>query len=161
MGSSRFDFALAHALARVGLGLNIAGHGFSRIGNVPGFARGIAKMFDRSLLPPDLVFWVSHIIPPAELIIGVFILLGFFLRPSLILGLCTLFLLTLGTTIVQDWEAASTQLVYIAFFSGLLATVSVSRFTLDRWLLPMILHSAPDNSISSEESNPTQGNRVA
>ena len=45
------DIEIAHALARLALGLNILAHGLARIGNIPGFAASIEKMFAATWLP--------------------------------------------------------------------------------------------------------------
>jgi hypothetical protein len=40
-----FDTPLAHALARITLGLNIAMHGYGRLPNLVGFTNGMVKQF--------------------------------------------------------------------------------------------------------------------
>jgi hypothetical protein len=51
---ARFDAALAHGLARVALGLNIAMHGYGRLPNLAGFANGMVKQFAATFLPGPL-----------------------------------------------------------------------------------------------------------
>jgi len=40
-------------------------------------------------------------------------------------------LLIFGSALIQQWEIASVQMIYVAFYSGLLATVRYDRFSLD------------------------------
>jgi hypothetical protein len=51
-----FDAALAHGLARVALGLNIAIHGYSRLPHLVGFASLMVKQFAATFLPSPLVY---------------------------------------------------------------------------------------------------------
>ena len=128
---SRDDLSLAHALARLALGINLLGHGIVRIGNIPGFAAGMEKMFEKSWLPGAVVSFLGHIIPPLELIFGIVLIAGWYLRPALIGGTLFMCLLTFGATQIQDWTIASEQMIYVAFFTGLLATANWDRYSLD------------------------------
>jgi hypothetical protein len=49
------DFAWAHGLARLGLGTNIAVHGYSRLPNLAGFASHLTEQFAQSIVPASLV----------------------------------------------------------------------------------------------------------
>ncbi len=40
-------------------------------------------------------------------------------------------LLIFGSTLIQQWEIASVQMIYIAFYLGLLATIRYDRFSLE------------------------------
>jgi thiosulfate dehydrogenase (quinone) large subunit len=125
------DLSLAHALARHALGINLLGHGITRIGNIPGFAATMQKMFERTWLPGPLVTLVGDIIPPLELIFGIVLTAGWYLRPALIGGILFMSLLTFGATQIQNWTVASEQMIYVAFFAALLATANWDRYSLD------------------------------
>jgi uncharacterized membrane protein YphA (DoxX/SURF4 family) len=43
--------SIAHALLRIGLGLDFVGHGLARIGQLPAFAQSMTAMFAKSFLP--------------------------------------------------------------------------------------------------------------
>jgi hypothetical protein len=51
-----FDAALAHGLARLALGLNIAIHGYSRLPHLVEFADLMVKQFAGTFLPSALVY---------------------------------------------------------------------------------------------------------
>jgi thiosulfate dehydrogenase [quinone] large subunit len=125
------DLAVAHALARIALGINLLGHGITRIGNIPGFASGLVKTFEQTWLPGPLVTLVGDIIPPLELVFGIVLIAGWYLRPALIGGTLYMCLLTFGATQIQNWTVASEQMIYVAFFVALLATASWDRYSLD------------------------------
>ena len=83
---AEFDAALAHGLARVALGLNIAMHGYSRLPNLAGFANGMVKQFAATFLPGPLVYTTGCAIAIGEAIIGTLLFLGLFCRPVLVIG---------------------------------------------------------------------------
>jgi thiosulfate dehydrogenase (quinone) large subunit len=127
------DLSLAHALARLGLGINIATHGLARIGDISGFAASMEKMFAASWLPSVAVRAMAYCIPPFELTIGILLILGLFLRPVLVVGILFLYLLTFGSTLIQQWDVAGLQLIYIALYSVLLGTAGFDRFSVEAW----------------------------
>jgi thiosulfate dehydrogenase [quinone] large subunit len=125
------DLSLAHALARLALGINLLGHGIARIGNIPELAAAMQKMFEKTWLPGPVVTLVGDIIPPLELIFGIVLIAGWYLRPALIGGTLYMCLLTFGATQIQNWTVASEQMIYVAFFAVLLATANWDRYSLD------------------------------
>jgi thiosulfate dehydrogenase [quinone] large subunit len=128
---ARFDAALAHGLARVALGLNIAIHGYTRLPNLAGFANGMVKQFAATFLPGPLVYVTGFGIAIGEAVIGTLLFFGLLCRPVLVFGTLLMLLLIFGSALIQQWEIASVQMIYVAFYSGLLATVRYDRFSLD------------------------------
>jgi thiosulfate dehydrogenase [quinone] large subunit len=126
------DIGLAHGLARLALGLNILAHGLSRIGDIPGFAASIEKMFAATWLPAAAVAITAYSIPPIELTVGVLLVLGLFLRPALVIGALLLCQLTFGSALTQQWDIAGIQLVYVAIYTVLLATSGFNQYSIDR-----------------------------
>lgn len=127
----RSDFVIAYVLARVGFGINLFAHGLSRIGAIPAFAESLRDMFFKTWLPQPLVAAAGFSIPPIELTIGTLIMLGLLLRPALAIGMLLMWLLTFGTCLLQQWSVASEQLIYMAFYAGLIAYARFNRFSLD------------------------------
>jgi thiosulfate dehydrogenase [quinone] large subunit len=126
-----FDAALAHGLARLALGLNIAMHGYSRLPNLAGFANGMVKQFAATFFPSPLVYFTGFTIAIGEAVIGTLLFLGLLLRPALVTGTLLMLLLIFGSTLIQQWDAVSVQMIDVAFYIGLLATVRHDRFSLD------------------------------
>jgi thiosulfate dehydrogenase (quinone) large subunit len=126
-----FDAALAHGLARVALGLNIAIHGYSRLPHLVGFASLMVKQFAATFLPSPLVYITGLGIAIGEAGIGTLLIFGLLLRPTLVVGTLLMLLLIFGSTLIQEYQALSTQMVAVAFYIGLLATVRHDRFSLD------------------------------
>jgi thiosulfate dehydrogenase [quinone] large subunit len=127
-----FDAALSHCLARLALGLNIAVHGYSRLPNLVAFANGMVKQFSATFLPSPLVYITGFGIAIGEGVLGTLLVFGLLLRPALVLGTLLMLLLIFGSALIQQWEIVSVQMIYVAFYVGLLATVRFDRFSLDR-----------------------------
>ncbi|MFP2962644.1 MauE/DoxX family redox-associated membrane protein [Myxococcus sp. 1LA] len=124
---------LAFGLARIGLGLNIALHGLVRLPNLSGFAAGMRDSFGQSPLPPSLVYATSLAIPVAEALVGVLLLVGIRVRDLLVAGTLLMLLLIGGACSAQNWNAASIQMIYLAFYVVLLATVHLDHLSIDAW----------------------------
>jgi len=135
---SGHDAALAHGLARVGLGINIAMHGYTRLPGVAGFANNLVKQFASTLLPGPVVYITGYGIAIGEAALGTLLFFGVFVRPALSIGALLMLLLLFGSTLIQQWEVASIQMIYIAFYAALLATASYDRFSVDRLLRKQI-----------------------
>ncbi len=127
------DFSLAHLLARLALGLNIAMHGITRIPRFSDFKGYLAKEFAESPLPPALVNASAAGIVAAETVIGILILAGLFLRQALVAGAVLMLVLLFGVCLIWNWSAAGSQMVYVAFFAVLLATLGHDRWSVDAW----------------------------
>jgi len=123
--------SIAHALLRIGLGLDFVGHGLARIGQLPAFAQSMTGMFAKSFLPPPIVGASAYAIPPVELVVGIAILLGLFLRPALILAGIEMWVLLFGTCLIQQWDIAGIQLIYLLLLSLLLATLQNDGLSID------------------------------
>jgi thiosulfate dehydrogenase (quinone) large subunit len=133
--STESDYALAYALLRATLGVNIAMHGISRIlAGVGGFAAGLEKQFAATPLPHIAVAAFAHALPWAEGIIGLLILFGFATRYALIAGALLIIVLTFGTNLHQDWQVAGLQLIYAIAYALLIAFQRYNVFSVDRSL---------------------------
>jgi thiosulfate dehydrogenase (quinone) large subunit len=124
---------LAHALARIGLGLNIAFHGLFRLPRLTAFAAGMRDSFDKSPLPPSWVYAVSLAIPIAEAVVGLVLLVGWEVRRVLVAGTLLMMLLIGGACSAQNWNAASIQMTYLAFYGVLIATAHHDHLSVDAW----------------------------
>ncbi|HWE06350.1 MAG TPA: DoxX family protein [Rhizomicrobium sp.] len=123
----------AHALGRICLGVNIFLHGLVRIPSFPQFADHLQHQFQKSFLPPPAVLASAYFIVAAETLVGFLVLIGLGTRPALIAGTLVMLFLQIGSALIQDWSIAGQQLVYIAFYVGLLATVQYDYLSIDSW----------------------------
>ena len=144
------DRQLAYLLLRAILGLNIAIHGISRILAGPSnFASSLLPEFQKTILPAWSAYQFGLVLPFAEAILGSLLLIGLMTRVSLAGRSLLMIALTFGTCLRQDWNTASTQLIYGALYAALHAFRSQNHFSLDS-----VLFSRRDPSFNHLSSPP-------
>ncbi|MCX3264752.1 DoxX family protein [Pedobacter agri] len=122
----------AYLISRLAIGLSFFGHGLVRLPKLAGFSNWMVSQFSKSLLPEFLVVPFSYILPFAEFIAGLLIIIGLFTRQGLLLaGLISLALI-FGTTMIENWEALPSQLIHVAFLSVLLAYLPHNTYAVDQ-----------------------------
>ncbi|MGP1371188.1 MAG: DoxX family membrane protein [Almyronema sp.] len=126
------DLSLAYALLRIVVGINYFNHGFTRIGNLPGFAESMVGAMEAAWMPEFLVRLTAFCVAPVEMIFGLCLLLGLFTRVSLVVLFGLMAVLMYGVTVVQNWDSASSQLIYNIVLFILLAGVGYNRLALDQ-----------------------------
>ena len=129
------NIALAYALLRISLGLNICLHGVVRCSaGLTNFAGSLVGMFQKTPLPAWSVYGFGTVLPVVETIIGACILLGFQTRRALISGSVLMLVLMFGSTLRQEWATVGIQLTYSVVYSLLLAGVRFNFYAVDRLL---------------------------
>lgn len=131
IGLRRADIVVAYTFLRIIVGVNYFNHGFTRIGNIPGFAQTMVDKFQGSMMPEVLVRINAMLVPPVELIVGLLITIGLFTRSALIACLSLMVMLMYGVTLIQDWDTATSQLVYDLILFVLLAGLGFNTFSID------------------------------
>jgi thiosulfate dehydrogenase [quinone] large subunit len=126
------DQRAAYALLRIVLGANIALHGIGRLmmGSSV-FSSKLVSQFAHSPLPSPLVWGFGMSLPWVETLFGLLLLLGLRTRAALVGGSAVLLLLTFGSALIQDWQAASAQLLYAAVYAALLFLIRFNGWSLD------------------------------
>jgi thiosulfate dehydrogenase [quinone] large subunit len=136
MTDVRSDYNMAYALARMGLGLNIALHGLVRLPHIAAFSAGLRPEFSQTFLPGGLVELTGYVIVIGEAMVGLLVLAGLWLRPALVAGMFLMLLLEFGTCLRQEWNTAGLQLTYVAFYAVLIATARYDACSVDRLRRP-------------------------
>jgi len=131
----RWDFTAGYTVLRVALGVNIAVHGLARLLPGPGrFVSQLTKQFSTTFLPAPAVSAFGYGLPWIEGALGVLILLGALTRPALLAGALLIAVLSFGSCLIQDWNAAGFQLIYATVYALLLASCRYNAISIDRWL---------------------------
>jgi thiosulfate dehydrogenase (quinone) large subunit len=129
------DKTTAYVLLRITLGTNIAMHGVSRVIAGPAaFSSKLTTQFAASPLPQPIVHAFGQGLPWIEGLFGLLLLIGLRTRAALIGGALLMLVLTFGSSLVQDWQAASTQLLYSAVYAALLFLLRFNRWSVDALL---------------------------
>ncbi|MET3874813.1 DoxX family membrane protein [Chitinophaga sp. OAE865] len=123
--------AIAFLLFRLAVAASMFGHGLVRLPKLNGFSAWMIKSFEKSMLPDLLVVPFSYVLPIAEFVIGLLLLVGLFTRVSLIAGGAVMVLLIFGTAMIENWEALPSQLIHAAFFAVLLAFIQYNTIAVD------------------------------
>lgn len=130
----RRDIITAYTFLRIVLGVNFFNHGFTRIGNMPGFAESMVQRFQDTFVPEVLVRAPALLISPIELIVGLLLTFGLVTQGALFTGFGLMVVLMYGITLLQEWETATSQLIYCLIFFLLIAGNSFNTFSLDHLL---------------------------
>ncbi|QDK38517.1 DoxX family protein [Bdellovibrio sp. NC01] len=123
---------IAYAVLRFALGLNIFLHGLVRIGpNYSKFIDWTMGIFKNAPLPDFAVQGFAYAIPPLELLVGGFLLVGLFTLPALVLGSLVMIALMAGMCIVQNWEIVGIQMIYILLYAVLTFGFQYNTYSID------------------------------
>jgi thiosulfate dehydrogenase (quinone) large subunit len=128
------DIATAYALLRIVVGVNYFNHGFTRLGDIPGFVNSMVEKFQGSFIPEALVRVGAIPVSPLELVVGLLIAIGLFTRGALIVCFALMVMLMYGVTAIQDWDTATSQLIYCIVLFILLAGNNFNTFAIDSFL---------------------------
>lgn len=128
------DIVIAYVLLRIVTGVNYFNHGFTRLGNIPGFVDGMVKQFQNSFIPEPLVRIGAFLVSPVEVAVGLLITIGLFTRSALVACFCLMIMLMYGVTAIQQWDTASSQLIYCIVLFILLAGCGYNGFSIDYFI---------------------------
>jgi len=118
-------------LLRLAIGASMFGHGLVRLPKLAGFSSWMVGSFEKSMLPLSLVRPFSYALPLLEFAVGLLLITGLFTKISLIAGALIMVALVFGTTLIENWDAITSQLIHAAFFAILLQFVQYNTYALD------------------------------
>lgn len=129
--SKQTTIQLAYLILRLTMGVNMFTHGVARLLDLEKFNMWMIGQFSDTILPEFLVSLSSYMIPFAELIIGVLLILGLFTSRALLLGALLITVLVFGSGLQENWNVMSSQMIYAIFFFILSYLIELNRFSLD------------------------------
>lgn len=121
-------------LLRLAIGASMFGHGLVRLPKLQAFSNWMTASFSKSILPEIMITPFSYLLPVCEFLIGMLLVSGLFTKPAAIAGSLVMFILILGTCMVENWEALPSQLIHVAFFAVLLQFISSNTWAIDQLL---------------------------
>lgn len=128
----RSDRAIAYAILRLTLGVNICLRGLVRIAHGPsGFAQGIVKQMEPTILPASSVYAFAWTLVWVESAVGLLLIFGLQTRLALIAGGLMMTALTFGTMQIENFQNAWLQLTYALVFFVVLTFRSWNLISLD------------------------------
>lgn len=123
-------------LLRLAIAASMFTHGLVRLPKLAKFSVWMVGNFEKSMIPKMLVLPFSYALPVIEFIIGLLLLLGLFTKQSLFAGGIVMFLLLLGTGMIENWEAVPSQLMHATIFAILISNIHQNSYALDHMLNP-------------------------
>jgi len=123
--------SITFLLLRLAIGASMFGHGLVRLPKLAGFSSWMVGSFEKSMLPLSLVRPFSYALPLLEFAVGLLLITGLFTKISLIAGALIMVALIFGTTLIENWDAITSQLIHAAFFAVLLQFIQYNRYALD------------------------------
>jgi thiosulfate dehydrogenase (quinone) large subunit len=121
-------------IVRLAVAASMLGHGLVRLPKLGAFSNWMVSSFEKSMLPSALVTPFSYILPVAEFVIGLLLVIGLFTRASLVAGGFTMVILIFGSAMVESWEAMPSQFIHAAFFAVLLSFLQYNTYAVDNIL---------------------------
>ena len=107
-------------IIRLMLGVSLLGHGLVRLPKLRAFADGMVEEFSQTVLPEAMVRPAGYLIPIAELLLGLLLLLGVRLRLTAYASGVLMVMLALGTCFQENWGALPSQFLHAAFAAWLM-----------------------------------------
>lgn len=123
--------SITFLLLRLAIGASMFGHGLVRLPKLAGFSSWMVGSFEKSMLPLSLVRPFSYALPLLEFTVGLLLITGLFTKISLITGALIMVALIFGTTLIENWDAITSQLIHAAFFAVLLQFIQYNSYALD------------------------------
>lgn len=114
------DFKTTYFFLRLPIALSIFGHGLVRLPKLQTFTEGMVKSMEKSAIPESLLTPFGYLIPIAEFLIGLALLIGYQTKYTIYAGLALMGLLVLGSASVENWSAIEAQLIHSIYLGGLL-----------------------------------------
>lgn len=114
------DFKTMFFFLRLPIAVSLLGHGLVRIPKLATFSNWMVTTMAKSAIPELMILPFSYVLPIAEALIGLLLLIGFQTKNTLSAGLVLMSILILGSASVENWSAIESQLLHSVYLFGLL-----------------------------------------
>lgn len=113
------DFKTAFFFLRLPVAISLLGHGLVRIPKLTSFSEWMVTSMEKSAIPSALIVPFSYILPFAEAIIGVLLLINSKTKYTLYAGLVLMSILIFGSCSIENWSTIEAQLLHSIYLFGL------------------------------------------
>lgn len=114
------DFKTNYFFLRLPIAISLLGHGLVRLPKLETFSNWMVKTMEKSAIPSFLIVPFAYVLPIAEFMIGLLLLIGFKSQYTIYSGLILMSILILGSASIENWSAIEAQLLHSAYLGGLL-----------------------------------------
>ncbi len=113
------DFKTIFFFLRLPIAVSLLGHGLVRLPKLPAFTDWLVTTMEKSVIPEFLIVPFGYVLPIAEFLIGLSLLIGFQVKYSLFAGLALMSVLIFGSSSIENWSAIESQLLHSLYLVGL------------------------------------------
>ena len=113
------DFKTTFFFLRLPIAVSLLGHGLVRLPKLPAFTDWLVTTMEKSVIPEFLIVPFGYVLPIAEFLIGLSLLIGFRMKYSLFAGLALMSILIFGSSSIENWSAIESQLLHSLYLFGL------------------------------------------
>jgi thiosulfate dehydrogenase [quinone] large subunit len=113
------DFRTVFFFLRLPLAVSLLGHGLVRLPKLHTFSDWMLTTMEKSVIPAFLILPFSYLLPVAEAVIGLLLLINFKTKHTLYSGLALMSILILGSSSIENWSAIESQLLHSFYLFGL------------------------------------------
>ena len=113
------DFKTAFFFLRLPVAISLLGHGLVRIPKLETFSNWMVSTMEKSFIPELLLVPFGYILPFAEAVIGVLLLINFKTKEILYSALVLMSILIFGSCSIENWSAIESQLLHSFYLFGL------------------------------------------
>ncbi|WP_294298559.1 MauE/DoxX family redox-associated membrane protein [uncultured Chryseobacterium sp.] len=113
------DFKTAFFFLRLPVAVSLLGHGVVRLPKLAEFSGWMVKTMEKSFIPEGILIPFSYLLPIAEAIIGLFLLINFRTKYTLYSALALMSVLIAGSCSIENWTAIEAQLLHSVYLFGL------------------------------------------
>lgn len=114
------DFKTTYFFLRLPIAISLLGHGLVRLPKLEIFSNWMVTLMEKSAIPSFLIVPFSYILPIAEFLLGLSLLIGFQTKYTIFSGLVLMSILILGSASIENWSAIEAQLLHSVYLGGLL-----------------------------------------
>lgn len=130
--SKQTTLEIGYAIFRFTMGINLFLHGGVRIPKLDAFAGNVFTKFQDTLLPDILISAFAYSIPFIEILIGILLIFGLFTNIGIILGGLLMATFVLGSCLIENFQAAGSQMVYAIYIFMLAYFIDANKYSIDR-----------------------------
>lgn len=113
------DFKTIFFFLRLPIAISLLGHGLVRLPKLATFSNWMVTSMEKSMIPDFLIVPFSYILPIAEFLIGLSLVIGFKTKYTIFSGLILMSILILGSSSIENWSAIESQLLHSVYLFGL------------------------------------------
>jgi len=113
------DFKSTFFFLKLPIAVSLLGHGLVRLPKLPAFTDWLVTTMEKSVIPEFLIVPFGYVLPIAEFLIGLSLLIGFQVKYSLFAGLALMSVLIFGSSSIENWSAIESQLLHSFYLVGL------------------------------------------